>query len=327
MEIARRHWIVAVAAAALIHAGVATAIFWQERKASAHSAGIGGIEVSLGPAGGASGAQAAVAPPPLPPEDPPPEEKKEEEPPETIVEPDVVEPVEEEVDVAVAADTLPPEPLPEIIEPIELVEKKPEQKPEPEPVVEAKPEPRPEPEKVVEKKPVVEPPKQVEAPSPPRPKPQPPKPKIVKKPEALPKLPPKPVETQVATAPPSVSGVEGKAGTQTSRNAGNANNSTGGGIPGELVDYMSVLQAWLEKHKEYPRGARLRRIEGTTLLYFVMDKRGTVIDFRIQKSSGFKILDREVEEMIQRAQPLPQIPEDMNRDRLELVVPVQFMLR
>lgn len=311
MEIARRHWIVAVAAAALIHAGVATAIFWQERKASAHSAGIGGTEVSLGPAGGASGSQAAASA--LPP------------PPEEIVEPDVVETVEEAVDVAVAEDTVPPEPLPEIVEPIEPIEQKP--KPEPEPVVEAKPEPRPEPEKVVEKKAVVEPPKRVEAPSPPRPKPQPPKPKVVKTPEPLPELSPKPVETRVATAPPSVSGVEGKAGTQTSRNAGNANNSTGGGIPGELVDYMSVLQAWLEKHKEYPRGARLRRIEGTTLLYFVMDKRGRVIDFRIQKSSGFKMLDREVEEMIQRAQPLPQIPEDMNRDRLELVVPAQFMLR
>lgn len=309
MEIARSHWLVAVAVAALIHAGVATAIFWQDQKASAHSAGIGGIEVSLGPAGGASGAQAAVAPPP--PEDPPPEEKKEEEPPEEVVEPDVVETVEEEVDVAVMEDVPPPEPEPEIVEPIEPIEQKPE------------PEPKP----IVEEKPVVEPPKQVEAPPPPKPKPQPPKPKVVKKPEPLPEPPPKPVETQVATAPPSVSGVEGKAGTQTSQNAGNADNSAGGGIPGELVDYMSVLQAWLEKHKEYPRGARLRRIEGTTLLYFVMNKGGKVIDFRIQKSSGFKMLDKEVEAMIERAQPLPQIPEDMNRDKLELVVPVQFMLR
>jgi len=325
MEIARSHWLVAVVAAAVIHAGVATVIFWEDHAASAHSAGIGGIEVSLGPAGGASGAQAAVAPPPQPPEDPLPEEKIEEEPPEKVFEPDIVETVKEEVDVAVAADTFPPEPLPEIVEPIEPIVQKPEPEPEPAPVVEEKP--APEPEKVVEKKPVVQPPKKVEAPPPPRPKPQPPKPKLVKKPAPLPELPPKPVETQVATAPPSVSGVEGKAGTQTSQNAGNANNSTGGGIPGELVDYMSVLQAWLEKHKEYPRGARLRRIEGTTLLYFVMDKRGKVIDFRIQKSSGFKMLDREVEEMIQRAQPLPQIPEDMNRDRLELVVPVQFMLR
>ena len=146
-------------------------------------------------------------------------------------------------------------------------------------------------------------------------------------PKPQPETPSKPVETQVATAPPSVSGVEGKAGTQNSRNAGSANDSAGGGVPGQMIDYMSVLQAWLEKHKEYPRSARLRRIEGTTLLYFVMDRNGTVIDYRIQKSSGFSLLDREVEEMIQRAQPLPRMPQDMHRERLELVVPVQFLLR
>jgi protein TonB len=234
-----------------------------------------------------------------------------------VVEPEVIEEEIEEVDVAVTQDVLPPEPLPEIVEPIEPIEEKPEPEPEPEP----KPEP------VVEKRPVVEPPKQVEAPPPPMPKPQPPKSKVVKKPEPLPEPPPKPVETLVAMTPPSVSGTEGKAGTQASRNAGNANDTTGGGIPGELVDYMSVLQAWLEKHKEYPRRARLRRIEGTTLLYFVMTKGGKVIDFRIQRSSGFSMLDHEVEEMIQRVQPLPRIPDDMKRDRLELVVPVQFMLR
>jgi len=222
--------------------------------------------------------------------------------------------------VAVSDDRLPPELLPEIVEPIEQ-----------------KPEPIPEPEPIVEKKPVEEPPKPVVTTPPPRPKkvmalpppkPQPPEPpKVVSKQEPPPEPPAKPVETKVASAPPSVSGVDGKAGTQSSRNAGNTDDSMGGGIPGELVDYMSVLQAWLEKHKEYPRGARLRRIEGTTLLYFVMDRTGNVIDFRIQRSSGFALLDNEVEAMIQRAQPLPQIPKEMDRQCLELVVPVQFMLR
>jgi len=76
MEIGRVHWLVAVAAAALVHAAVAAAIFWEDRAASAQSAGLGGIEVSLGPAGGVSGAKAAVAPPPPPPEEPKVVEKK-----------------------------------------------------------------------------------------------------------------------------------------------------------------------------------------------------------------------------------------------------------
>ena len=310
MEIARTHWLVAVAAAALVHAAVATAVFWKEHTASAHSAGIGGIEISLGPAGGASGAKAAVAPPLPPPEEQP-----------VVEEMPAEEPPVEQIDVAVQHDVLPP-PLPEIVEPIAPVEQKPEPKPEPvKPITEPKP---------------VKPPKPVvEAPPPPKPKPKTPKapepPKLAKKPEPQPEPQPgpqpRPTETQVAMSAPSVSGTEGKAGTLNSRNTGNADDTSGGGIPGEMVDYMSVLQAWLERHKEYPRSARLRRIEGTTLLYFVMDRSGKVIDYRIQKSSGHELLDHEVEAMIQRAQPLPEIPKDMHRQRLELVVPVQFLLR
>jgi periplasmic protein TonB len=303
MEIARTHWLVAVAAAALVHAAVATAVFWKERAASAHSAGIGGIEISLGPAGGVSGARAAAASPPPPPEERPVVEK----------EPEPEKPVEtppvQQVDVAVQHDVLPP-PLLEIVEQIAPTEQKPE------------PEPKP-----------VEPPKPVvEAPPTPKAKPKVPEtPKVAKKPAPPPEpqqeATPTPAETQVAMSAPSASGTEGKAGTRNSRNAGDADDSNGGGIPGEVVDYMSVLQAWLERHKEYPRGARLRRIEGTTLLYFVMDRSGRVIDYRIEKSSGFELLDHEVEAMIRRAQPLPAIPKDMNRQRLELVVPVQFLLR
>jgi protein TonB len=236
----------------------------------------------------------------------------------------VEEPPVEPVDVAVAHDVLPP---PEIVEPIKPVKEKPE--PEPAPVKDVTPEPRPrrEPEKPV-----------VEAPPPPKPKPvipertEPPaQPKVVKKsaprPEPRPEPLPKPTETRVAMSAPSVSGTQGKAGTTAGENTGSANDTGGGGIPGEMVDYMAVLQAWLERHKEYPRGARLRRIEGTTLLYFVMDRTGKVIDYRIRKSSGHAMLDKEVEAMIERAQPLPEIPPDMHRQRLELVVPVQFLLR
>jgi protein TonB len=90
---------------------------------------------------------------------------------------------------------------------------------------------------------------------------------------------------------------------------------------------MSLLQAWLEKHKEYPRAARQRRVEGTVLLYFVVDRGGQVRADRIEKTSGHRLLDDEAEAMIKRANPLPPIPDAMNRDRLEIVVPVQFFLK
>ena len=91
--------------------------------------------------------------------------------------------------------------------------------------------------------------------------------------------------------------------------------------------YMAQLQAWLERHKEYPRRAKLRRQEGTVLLYFVMNREGRVLEYRIRQRSGHASLDRAVEEMIERAQPLPKMPQEMRQARLELVVPVQFFLR
>jgi protein TonB len=305
MKIARRHWFLALGAAATVHAGVAAALLWQSNASSALSAGVGGIEISLGPAGGAAGS-VAEAPPPVIEKKEPVEEKPEPvaapEPPQELVE----APPIEQPDVAVKHDTVPPPPTPVDV---------PKELPKPPPAEPTPPQP-------------------VKAPLPPKPKPRAPEPpKKVVEPEPAPQKAPPPeperpvTETQTASVAPSIVGVNGKAGTESSQNAGNANDTAGGGMPGQLVDYMAVLQAWLEKHKEYPRGARLRHIEGTTLLYFVMDRDGRVIDFRIQKSSGHDLLDHEVEEMIQRAQPLPQMPDSMTQVRLELVVPVQFLLR
>ena len=100
-----------------------------------------------------------------------------------------------------------------------------------------------------------------------------------------------------------------------------------GGMAGARADYMARLQAWLEKYKEYPRRARSRRQEGTVYLYFVIDRDGRLRDYRIKRSSGYDLLDRAAIAMIKRAQPLPRIPDSLDRTQVVLVVPVQFVLR
>jgi protein TonB len=71
----------------------------------------------------------------------------------------------------------------------------------------------------------------------------------------------------------------------------------------------------------------MRRLEGTATLRFVMNREGRVLSFEVVGSSGHDMLDSEVREMIRRAQPLPALPEDMDRERLELELPVRFALR
>lgn len=272
MEIRVRHWNMAIAGAVFLHAAAAAAVLWTPAPSGAQLPGVGGIEISLGPAGGAPGSDAQDSPEP--------QEAKPVEPIETV----------EAVTPEVPAEAVPVEPVaPDAvaIEPVKAVEERPR-------------EPLPVPPKVV-------------------------------RPKAAP--PPKPVETAavaptpVHTPPPAVAGSQGKAGTKDAKETGSGDNSQGGGQAGAAADYMSVLQAWLEKHKEYPRSARLRRIEGAVLLYFSIDRDGRLLAYRIERSSGHRMLDTETIAMINRAQPLPPIPNDMSRDKLEVVVPVQFSLK
>ena len=57
------HWSLALAVAVLLHIGLALAVFWtgQEEKSGAAMAGVAGLEIALGAAGGSASVQAPVA--------------------------------------------------------------------------------------------------------------------------------------------------------------------------------------------------------------------------------------------------------------------------
>lgn len=293
MHVPGRYWSIGVTTAVVVHIAIATAMFWQPSESGARSAGLGGVEVSLGPSGGSPGSVAADA--------------------RETTEAETVEPVETApTSQPREASESPPESV--TAQPVEEVTSEPAV-----PVENAQPV-----EKLVEREPeVMEP-----VPEPPEPEQQPVKQEAAPEPATQPEETPQdvdPAEIQVAKAP-SVAGAQGKAGTRTNEEAGSANDVSGGGVPGASADYMALLRAWLEKHKQYPRRAQRLRQEGTALLYFVMDREGRVLEYSIRQSSGHEILDEEVTAMIERAQPLPKIPDDMDQGRLELVVPVQFFL-
>lgn len=270
MELRSRHWVLALAVAAVVHVGLAFLSFYEADEGAAQAVGMGGIEVSLGPAGGSP--EAAIA---------------------------AVEPELAEAETVTAAEA--PVVEAELETALAEVAKVAEQPSAPIEEVRAR---------------------EVKPPAPkPKPKPQPP--------AAKPK-PPAPVQPQpeVARSEPSAPGGSGgRAGTQKQKEAGSGDATPGGGAPGATADYFAHLRVWLEKHKRYPRRAQLRRQEGTVLLRFVMDRQGRVLSYRVERSSGYRALDNEVEEMIERASPLPAMPAEIRQARLELVVPVSFFLR
>lgn len=100
-----------------------------------------------------------------------------------------------------------------------------------------------------------------------------------------------------------------------------------GSVPGARADYHAMLRIWLEKHKRYPRRARLRREQGVVVLRFAVTRAGAVTDLDIEKSSGHPLLDGEARKMVRRAQPLPEMPPSMQESRTEVLVPIRFTLR
>lgn len=153
--------------------------------------------------------------------------------------------------------------------------------------------------------------------SPPKPKPVVRRPTPPQPPKEQPKVetPPQPVyqppQQQVAVAPPAP-----------------VNSALRVAVnPDAEANYYAQLLAWLEKNKEYPRRAQLRRMEGVAHLRFVIDENGRVMSHRIERSSGHDALDDAVERMIGKASPLPPIPPSLGKSRLDVVVPVQFFLK
>lgn len=135
-----------------------------------------------------------------------------------------------------------------------------------------------------------------------------------------------PTTTEPSADTAQIAGAGGRAGDQEDGNLGIGQAASGGGDVGMRSDYYATLQAWLERHKVYPRRALSRRLEGVVSLRFVMDREGRVLDYRIERSSGHRLLDNAVETLIERAQPLPTIPDDINETSLTLVVPISFVL-
>lgn len=94
-----------------------------------------------------------------------------------------------------------------------------------------------------------------------------------------------------------------------------------------LPTWRGALVAHLQRYKRYPAAAQFRRQEGISTVRFVMDREGKVLSARLERGCGFSRLDDEALALLDRAQPLPLPPPEIEGDRIELVVPIQFNLR
>jgi len=94
----------------------------------------------------------------------------------------------------------------------------------------------------------------------------------------------------------------------------------------EFRRYIASIMRQLHRHKTYPRELKKARIEGTVVLQFTIDRDGRLLASNVKQGSGHDELDRSAMEMLTRANPLPAIPDFMNRDELALAIPVEYSL-
>ena len=85
----------------------------------------------------------------------------------------------------------------------------------------------------------------------------------------------------------------------------------------------SLLVREIRNHLNYPRNAVRRKIEGTVLMEFAVQK-GIVTGYRLRKSSGHKILDEAARKLAQSlVQFNTRLGEDMN---YRVVIPIKYEL-
>ena len=92
-------------------------------------------------------------------------------------------------------------------------------------------------------------------------------------------------------------------------------------------NWESRLLATMERNKRYPGLAQQRSQEDVIYVRFAVDRTGKVLDYEIQRSRGYELLDREVVALLQRSSPLPAPPDEVEGERVEVVVPVEFFIK
>jgi len=91
------------------------------------------------------------------------------------------------------------------------------------------------------------------------------------------------------------------------------------------------LSGWVKRHRYYPKSAFSQNIEGSGILYLVLDKHGTIHSYLVEKSTGNTLLDEAIRETVRRAiaadgkAPVPNSAASAkNSSRFSYRIPIEF---
>ena len=96
----------------------------------------------------------------------------------------------------------------------------------------------------------------------------------------------------------------------------------------EVLDgYRQRLGELFARHQEYPRVAAMRGWEGEVRLRLKVARKGNLIGVALDRSSGFDVLDQHALAMLEQLASLPPLPEALDANEIQVVVPVNYKLK
>ena len=91
--------------------------------------------------------------------------------------------------------------------------------------------------------------------------------------------------------------------------------------------YMEMVRLRIERHKIYPRNARLRQMEGDVTVRFIIIPEGDVRAVEVVKTSGDKSLDMAALAAVKGAAPFPRASERLFKGEIPLELVLGFELK
>lgn len=95
----------------------------------------------------------------------------------------------------------------------------------------------------------------------------------------------------------------------------------------EAMTWSKALMNHLSRHRRYPAAARQSGQQGKVQVRFRIDRKGQVLSAQVIKASRSSSLDAEAVAMLKRASPLPEPPDEVGGETIELVIPVEFTIK
>lgn len=138
---------------------------------------------------------------------------------------------------------------------------------------------------------------------------------------------PAPLPASAAKTSPMLGGTSGN-GPMGQSASGNGTGGNGGGTSG-CIDpaWMRAVTERVRQFFYYPGDALAVHRTGVVMVHFLVRRNGQIDRVGIGKSSGDGELDHAATDIVEKAQPLPPIPERMHTDRVDGQLPINFGVR